>query len=409
MNALIEHDDYEGFCRGSLDDPYPLYHRLRAEDPVHWCVPLNSWILTRYSDVLAASRDPKRLGSDRVSIFMGHLPPTLQAVMKPLDEHMSKWMVMQNPPDHTRLRSLVNQAFTPRVVEGMRSRVEEIVNALLDQHASKGELDLISDFAYPLPTSVICGMLGIPGDDQDRFRNWSTDVASFTTAGAPTMAERAEQAQRSLLQLTEYVDGIAEQRRRKPCDDLISAMIAVEEEGSSLTHEELLAMTTLLFIAGHETTMYLIGNAILALLRNPEQLRLLKDNPTLITSAVEEFLRYDGPLQRQTRLAHEDLEIGGRSIRKGEAVLLMHGAANRDPAQFQNPDQLDICRADNRHLAFGFGIHFCVGAWLARLEGQIAIPAILRRLPSLRLGTETVQWKKCQGLRGLESLPVRFN
>ncbi len=407
MNPVTDSREYELFCRGQLRDPYPFFHRLRAEDPVHWCAPLNSWLLTTYANVSIGLRDA-RLSSKRAEFFVSQAPVRLQAKLEPLGRHLSKWLVLTDAPDHTRLRALVSKAFTTATIQAMQGRVQEIVDGLLDEIQGKGETDLIRDFAYRLPATVISEILGLPNERHDDFRQWSEDIGAFSQGSSLNFAQTAEQAQKSLLEMTNYFRGIMDERRRQPREDLISAMIKAKEEGDTLTEDELLSMCSLLFVAGHDTTRNLIGNGILALLQNPDQLARLKDDPSLITSAVEEFLRFDTSVQRQTRVAKEEFELGGKSIRKGQAVLAMLGAANRDPQQFPDPDRLDISRQPNRHVAFGTGIHFCLGAPLARLEAPIAFNTILARLPKMRLATSVVEWRESIGVRGLKTLPVIF-
>lgn len=400
-------EEYTRFCRGQLADPYPLFHRLQVEDPIHWSDLLSSWVFTRYSDVVAGLRDP-RLSSERVPVFMGSLPEPLRCQVKPLGQHLSRWVSQVNPPDHTRLRRLISLAFTPKTVEKVRPRVQELVERLISKVERDGKMDLIEQFAYPLPATVISEMLGVPSEDQDRFRKWSDDIMAFVGVSILALPAIAEKCYQSLRELTEYFERIIQECRSTPRDDLISALVAAEEQGDRLSAEELVSMCSQLLVAGHETTTQLIANGILTLLRHPGELQKLKQDPLLITSAIEEVMRFEGPSQRQTRLVVEDVEIGGKRIPKGATVLLMLGAANRDPAEFPNPDQFDICRSPNRHVGFSSGIHFCVGAPLARLEGAIAINALVRRLPNLRLATEDVQWRENMSLRGLKSLAVTF-
>jgi len=381
-------------------DPYPTYHRLRAEDPVHHS-PLGFWVLTRYDDVIAALRDP-RLAKEAIAAFVaarfGAPVPALGVSM--LD---------RDPPDHTRLRSLVSKAFTPRVVEGLRPRVQQIVDGLLDRVHGAGAMDLVEEFAYPIPVIVICEMLGVPVGDHERFKGWSLDIArGLDSVLLPPDSDVPRRSIASRNALAEYFRELIARRRAAPRPDMLSSLIAAEEAGDKLSESELLATCILLLIAGHETTVNLIGNGTLALLRHPDQLRRLRDDPGLIGSAVEELLRFDGPVQRTARIPSEDVVVGGQRIPKGEMVMPFIGAADRDPAQFREPDRLDLGRTDNRHIAFGWGIHFCLGAPLARLEGQIAINTLVRRLPKLALATETPEFRQSLTLRGLRSLPVTF-
>jgi cytochrome P450 len=380
-----------------IEDPYPLYHRLRAEDPVHQN-PAGMWVLSRYDDVAGLLRDPRfgRRGfQELISARFGRAG-------------LGRSMLLQDPPDHTRLRALVNKAFTPRVIEGLRGQIQRMVDILLDSVAGRSEMDLIADLAYPLPVSVICEMVGVPAADRDLFRQWSYDIARSFDAIVFPDPEVIARANAAGDAISAYFQDLVAERRRAPRADLLSALIAVEEAGDRLSTEELFATGVLLFLAGHETTSNLIGNGVLALLRHPAELRRLREDPALIESAVEELLRYDSPVQRGSRIANEDVLIGDCSIPNGSLVLALLGAANRDPVHFAEPDCLDVSRQDNRHLAFGWGIHFCLGAPLARLEGQIAIGTLLRRLPRLALATERVEWRQTFTLRALMALPVRF-
>jgi cytochrome P450 len=389
-----------------LADPYPLYHRLRAEAPVHRNDSLEGWALLRHADVVAALRDP-RLSADRLTPYVAGLPSDEREALAPLVRALAGWMIVHDLPSHTRLRALVSHAFTPRAVERLRERIGAIAAGLLDRVAASGRMDIMQDFAGPLPAIVIAELVGVPAADRERFQAWSDDVAAFV--GTFTVgAEIATRAQRSLLELEGYFRGLVAERRRRPGDDLLSVLIAAEEGGDRLSEDELFANCAFLLFAGHETTTNLIGNGMLALLRHPDQLALLRDDPSHVAKASEEFLRYDGPVDRIARIATEDLEIGGVRISAGDRVVSLLGAANRDPARFPEPDRLDITRRDNRHVAFGHGPHFCVGAPLARLEAQVAFPLLLRRLHDPRLADEQVRWRDSIGFRGLVSLPVTF-
>ncbi|MBI4561578.1 MAG: cytochrome P450, partial [Candidatus Rokubacteria bacterium] len=299
---------------------------------------------------------------------------------------------------------------TPRVVEGMRPHIREIVDGLLDKVQDAGTMDVIADLAYPLPITVICEMLGVPGSDRNRLRGWSLDIArSLDAIGLPADPEVVARGVVARRALAEYFrDGLIAERRKRPQADLLSALIAAEEQGDKLSEGELLATCNLLLVAGHETTVNLIGNGLLALLRHPDQLNALREAPSLIESAVEELLRYDGPVQRTARIPNTDVEIDGRKIAKGEMVVALIGAANRDPAHFPDPDRLHITRGASDHVAFGWGIHFCLGAPLARAEAQIAIGTLLRRVPGLTLATTAPEWRETSVLRGLKALPVAF-
>jgi cytochrome P450 len=381
-----------------IADPYPTYHKLRADDPVHQS-PLGFWVLTRYEDVVNSLRDP-RLAKEAIAAFVAARFGTAVPAM-------GLSMLDRDPPDHTRLRSLASKAFTPRVVETLRPRIQKIVDGLLDEAERAGSMDLIEQFAYPIPVVVICEMLGVPVEDHEQFRAWGQDIARGLDAILlPPDSDVGPRSIAARKAIAQYFRELIARRRTTPGPDLMSALIAAEEAGDKLSEDELLATCILLLIAGHETTVNLIGNGTLALLRHPEQLRLLRENPGLIGSAVEELLRFDGPVQRTARIPSEDVTVGGRTIGKGEMVMPFIGAADRDPAQFPNPDRLDIGRTDNRHIAFGLGIHFCLGAPLARVEGQIAINTLVQRFPKLRLATEAPEHRPSLTLRGLKKLPV---
>jgi cytochrome P450 len=387
-----------------IANPYPYYHRLRTLDPVHRS-PLGVFVASRHADVGFVLRD-KRFGKDFIGRMTRRFGP--QVLDEPVYRSMRHWMLQLDPPDHTRLRGLVVKAFTARRVDDMRPRIQEIVDQTLDRAEQRGRMDLIADFALRLPVVVICDMLGIPEEDHEMIFSGARGGGRLLD---PVPLSRAEidQANADNLATAAYFHSLFELRRRQPGDDLTTQLVHAEEEGHKLTNEELTANVILLFGAGHETTVNLIGNGLLALHRNPDQLRLLKDNPALITNAIEELLRYDSSVQLTGRTALEDVPVGGVDVAKGESVLCLLGAANRDPAVYPDPDRLDITRPSIKPMSFGGGIHFCLGAQLARIEGEIAIATMLRRLPSLKLDdVEHPHWRKTFVLRGLNSLPARW-
>jgi cytochrome P450 len=389
------------------ENPYRTYRRLREKDPIHRSRLLNGWVLTRYADVTAILRDPRFSADERKQ--SGFEKMRRQAVKQGImdaDEGYGGSMLRVDPPDHTRLRSLVSRAFTPRTVEGLRGRVQTVVDEHLDAVADEGGMDVIASLAYPLPVIIIAELLGIPADDQARFKHWSDEMVRGMGMSSTDDARRSRRAQR---ELRAYFEGIASARRADPREDLLSAMLAAEDGGERLSADELYETCALLLVAGHETTSNLIGNGLLALLRQPEQIRLLRDEPCRMEQAVEELLRYDSPVQATTRIAPEDIDFQGQTFRAGQQVALILGAANRDPNRFADPDRLDVTREDARHAAFGHGIHFCLGAPLARLEAPIAFRAMIERFPNMRLDESiTPRWKENVILRGLEQLPVRF-
>lgn len=395
-----------------LADPYPVYDQLRINDPIYWSAENGYWILTRYADI--ASLIPNvHLSSNRIGAHASRMPDEAKVHFRPFFTAVSTWMLMIDPPDHTRLRGLVNKAFTPGVVENMRTLVQQLVDDMLERVQEHGRMDAMSDLANPLPATVIAELLGVPGADQQQFKQWSDDI-SMALGGIDSARSKEEFfslyniAQKSFLALSSYFRERVAELRLKPRENLLSALAQAEEKGDRLTEDELFANCVLLMIAGHETTTNLIGNGILALLRNPDQQEALRRKPDLIASAVEELLRYDSPVQKFGRIALQDIDINGKGIKQGQLVCFSFGAANRDPEQFALPQQLDITRQPNRHLAFGHGLHYCVGAALARLEGQVVINTVLRKLPKLRLETENLEWNRNLTLRGLKSLPVAF-
>ncbi len=386
-------------------DPYPFYHWLRENDPIRHAVD-GSWILSRYADGAAVLRD-HRFSPNPVHLREGAVQG---AEDHPVRQVGTSLMMFLDPPDHTRLRSLVSKAFTPRMVERMRERVQALVDDLLDEALPAGEMDIVGDLAYPLPVAVICDLLGVPAFDRDLFRQLSSDASRLLDGGALDKASQ-ERGMVAGMQLFQYFTDLVEKRRPDPKDDLLSAMIAAEEAGDRLSHAELITTATLLFVAGHETTSNLIGNAMLALLRHPGELKRLQDDPTLIRSAVEEFLRYDSPVQYIARITTEDVEVGGVPIAKGEQLICVVGGMNRDPGQFPDPDRLDVGRPEkaNRHLSFSAGPHFCLGASLARLEAQVAIGTLLSRSGDIELLTTEPKVRDHFVLRGVHELRVRVS
>ena len=389
-----------------IRDPYPHYERLRSTDPMHLTA-FGSYVASRHAEVSLVMRD-KRFGKDFVERTKRRYGPDI--MKEPVFRSMSHWMLQQDPPDHTRLRGLVVKAFTARRVEDMRPRIQQIVDEALDRIIPQGKMDLIEDFAFRLPVTIICDMLGIPKEHREVFYNGSRDGGRILDPVPMTPDEiKAGNANNTMAQM--YFQQLFELRRKQPGDDLITQLVQAEEDGTKLSNEELTANIILLFGAGHETTVNLIGNGVLALHRNPDQLALLKANPNLITNAIEEFLRYDSSVQLTGRVALEDIEdLGGKKIPKGESVLCLLGSANHDPAVYPDrPEQLDITRPNVKPLSFGGGIHFCLGAQLARIEAEIAISTLLRRLPDLRLDdAENPEWRPTFVLRGLKTLPASW-
>ncbi|RXG99684.1 cytochrome P450 [Bradyrhizobium zhanjiangense] len=389
-----------------IRDPYPHYDRLRTMDPIH-VTPFGQFVTSRHADVSLVLRD-RRFGKDFVERSKRRYSEKIMD--EPVFRSMSHWMLQADPPDHTRLRGLVVKAFTARRVEDMRPRIQEIVDQTIDAVIDRGHMDLIEDFAFRLPVTIICDMLGIPEEHRETFYKSSRDGGRLLDP-VPLSPEEISQGNAGNLMAQMYFQQLFELRRRSPGDDLITQLVQAEEDGNKLTNEELTANIILLFGAGHETTVNLIGNGLLALHRNPDQLALLKARPELMVGAIEEFLRYDSSVQMTGRVALEDIDdLGGVKIPKGETVLCLLGSANRDPAVYPDrPDRLDVTRQNVKPLSFGGGIHFCLGAQLARIEAEIAIATLLRRLPDLRIDdVVNPQWRPTFVLRGLTRLPASW-
>ena len=383
-------------------DPYPRYAELRESEVLHR-TPDGFWVLTRHADVLAAVRD-QRLSSNPVHV---QRPPgsAREAGLPFLGDMGIQLLLTADPPDHTRLRRLANKAFTPRAVERLRPRVVEIVDRLLDDATATGStFDVMADLAEPLPVIVICELLGVPVEDQAQFKPWSSTVSRVIDPDVTP--EMVNDAIPSIMGFVQYFSSLIEERRAAPRDDLLDSLIAAEAEGDSLGQQELMAMIILLFIAGHETTTNLIGNGTLALLRNPDQLEALRADPALAVTGTEELLRYDSAVQLTVRTATEDVDLHGIPLARGESVVCGLAAGNRDPRAFDDPDAVDLARTDNHHLSFSGGMHYCLGAPLARLEGQVTFTALAERYPDLRLATEEVTYRDHFILRGLTELPV---
>lgn len=398
--------DYDPRRPEVIADPFPVFQELRERAPLYRSSVLGGWVLTRYDDVKLAISD-QRFSSNRMRPFFAQLPDDKQTAYATLRDSISSWAVFHDPPDHTRLRGLMNKAFTARAIQRLESRIRILIDRLLDPIVDNGEMDLIADLAYPLPASVILDMLGLPCDDLDRIKVWSDELALFVGSSVNT-PDKYKRATDSITSMNEYFHAAIHRRRRTPGDDLLTALLAAQEQGDLLSDDELVATCVLLVFAGHETTTNLIGNGILSLLRHPAELSRLRDEPGLMPLAVEELLRFDGPAASVVRIATEDMTLHGQKILAGDRVFAMLNAANRDPRQFANPETLDIARKENRHLAFGHGIHFCIGAPLARMEAKLAITAILQRCPNLALQSMPLHWNNSLVLRGVRSLPVSF-
>lgn len=389
-------------------NPYGLYKQLRERDPVMLTeLRGGTWFFTSYADVAAGLKLPE-LSNGRAGAFMTAMPPEARADLQPLADTLSRWMIFYDPPRHTRIRKLMGKAFTQSSIDSLRARIERVTNELLDAVQPSGRMDVIRDLAFELPLRVIIELLGVPSDKRADFIVWSGNMGDLLGGAVPTL-DLAQRTQKSVGDMTEYLREQVKNRRQKPADDILTTLISAEEDGETLTEEELYAQCVLLLFAGHETTRNLIGNGLYALLKNPDELERLKADRSLMKGAVEELLRYDTPVQMVSRVVTQDFEYAGRAIKKGQFAMMCMGSANRDPAMFPEPDRLDIGRKDIKHLSFANGPHVCIGAQLARLEGQIAFTALLDRMPNLRLADgASPEFVTNLVLRGLKSLPVVF-
>lgn len=393
-------------------DPFPVYASLRASGPVYRSAALEAWLVTTFSASARILKDIDRFpNSIRIPRYLAQLGPEVQTSLAPLARHFSVGVVQSDPPDHTRLRAYLHPAFTPGAIERQREAIQARVDAYLDAVVGSGEMDVVADIAYPLPVNVISDMVGIPTEDRARYKDWSDRLFGFLGSGRPSI-ERARTAQAALFEIEGYFRALFDRRLSRPERDLITHLVAIRaDDPAAISEDELFAICGTFVSAGHETTTSLIANGIYALLRAPDELARLRADPTLITGAVEEILRYQSPFQRDMKVAAVDVEIDGVLVPAGEPVWVMLGSAHRDPAAFDDPDRFDIGRTGNRHLAFGYGPHFCLGAWLARLEAQIAIGTMIRRLGHVRFGVdpEAIEWRHDYALRGPVALPVRFD
>jgi cytochrome P450 len=389
-----------------IHDPHTYYRRLREADPVHWNEKWGGWILSRYEDVVPALRDAKRFSSDRMGYLARELTQEEREPIAPIFDVLSRWMVFSDPPLHTQLRVLLNRKFTPKAVEQYRSLVREIVEGLLEGIEARGRMEVVRDFAYQVPMTVILRLMGAPDLDRDRIKDWSEQLGTFFFIRADE-PRRREIATEGVTALVDYLTPVVEDKARNPDEGFITLLLQAEEAGG-LTRDDVIATCVLLAFGGHETTMNLIANGTLALIRHPEEWERLKREPSLVPSAVEELLRYDGSVKATVRWAREEVEVGGKTIRAGERLLVALSAANRDPEQFEHPDELNLARDPNQHVAFAHGIHVCLGAPLARMEAQEAFRALTQRLPLPALETEAYEYRPTVVGRALKALPVSF-
>jgi cytochrome P450 len=391
-------------------NPYPLLARLRQKEPVYWSDGIGGWLLTRYDDILISFKQTTYYSNEnRLGKAVEYLPPERRAKFKPFEDHYAtKGLLHSDPPDHTRLRALVTREFTVMIVEKMRPRIQEVVDGLLDAAEKNGRMDVVPDLAAALPVQVIAEILGVPPPDRYLIRKWTDHILRFQGVNKPSEADLSR-AQDALMEMRAYIKSMINERRRQPRGDLMGKFVAAESEGQRLSEAELINTCVTLFTAGHETTLSLISNTIYTLLANSDQYQLLRHDPGLLESAIEESLRYESPVSRQSRLMKDNTELAGKKLKKGEIVFQMLNAANRDPAYFTDPDKFDIQRQKNRHIAFGQGIHFCVGAALSRAESTIAVGTALKRFPNLRLVDDKPDWDVSKrNSRVLRSLPVQL-
>ncbi len=388
-------------------NPYPIYAELRSESPVLWNG--QSWLISRYEDIIGLMTDD-RVSSARAESIFQVLPDDVRQELQPLRHVLGSRMLLTDPPTHTRLRNLVTKAFSARMVREKKPRIQEICNGFIDRVIANGEMDVISDLAIPLPGWVIADMLGVSRDMQPKFTQWSRDqVRVYDRPG--TSGERIpimRQGQESMLEMKAYLEDVIAQRRRDPRDDLVTMLVMAEEEGDRLSTDELVIMIIALLVGGNNSTAHLIGNAIFTLARHPEALDQLKADPSLITTAVEEVMRFESPVQATSRVARDAIEVGGHIIEPGQGISLLFGSANRDEDQFPEPERLNLARRPNRHLTFAHGPHFCLGAAIARAEAQIAVQTVVERCDGLELMNDSADWLEGFSFRGLKTLPVRF-
>lgn len=410
MSALVApHVEDDPFNFAKYADPYPNYRHVRETTPVYWSQLLHSWVLTRYADVKAALLDQRLSAALTREVQAAQLSEDLRRQLAPVDELLGRWVLFQDNPAHRRLRQALSAAFSARVIEQLRPRVQALADDLIDAARGREQMDLVADFALQLPAMVIAELLGTPGTDYQRFQHWVHTIALYFAIGSLGNVVTIDALRATVEEMAGYMGEIVADHRRKPKDDLVGNLIAFEQQGERLSEVEILSQCMLLLHGGYESTMNTISSGMLHILRDPKQRRLLGEDPGLAGAAVEEAMRYEPAFQFVVRVAMCDLDIAGQAIQAGQQIVCVLGAANRDPAQFAEPEQFDIQRHPNPHLAFGYGPHFCVGAMLSRMEGQIAFSTLLRRLGGLQLANDTPEWRPAFGIRSLATLPVTFS
>lgn len=396
---------YDPRDRATIDDPLPVFRQLQADDPCHWCDPLRSWIVTRYEDCRDVLRD-EQISADRLTPYYRRLPEEQRAGVSEIVRYLNTWVAFKDPPEHGRMRHLLNKVFTPGAIRQLRPAVERAVDQLLEPLAGEREFDFIDAFAYPLPANVILTMLGLPPEDMEQLHVWSNDMQPFI-GGATTSPEKYAQAQRGAIAMADYFRTAVRERESRPRDDMLSKLVAVRENDDAMTEDEVIGTAMLFLFGGHETTTNLIGNGVRALLRHPDAAAAVRaGDDDVIKAAVEEILRYDGPTLATVRVVGTDHERHGRELKQGQRVFAMIHGANHDTSQFEEPERFDITRSPNPHLTFNYGIHFCLGAPLARLEGEVAIGRVLKAVPDLRLAQEHYDYMDTMVMRGVRTMPV---
>jgi cytochrome P450 len=395
------------FDKAFIANPYPQYHQWLDSGRIIWLEDFfgGAWVLPHHKDNVEWLRDSEHLTTEKSGSLVAQFPPQYHAELRSLDEYLGRWLAFIDPPKHVRIRRLLQKGFTPEVLNSFRPRVQEIVDSLLEPGLAAGQMDLVKDFAYQLPVRVVGAMLGVPDRDHVRFMHWMDELAMFL-GNASSTVEIARRAKEALEALTNYFRELTPKRRKHPGKDLMSILIAAEEEGEVLSEEELYAQCVFFLFAGHETTSNLIGNGLLCLLRYPDQMALLRSQPELVGGMVEESLRFEGPMQYTFRQARHDFEMFGQLVRKKQVLVFLFGAANRDPAVFPDPDHYDITRQKNPQLTFGYGLHHCIGANTARMEGEIAFNILLGRTRNIRMLASEPEWHNVFRFRGQKTLPV---
>ncbi|MDB5057069.1 MAG: hypothetical protein JWO59_541 [Chloroflexi bacterium] len=395
-------DVYQAYCEGRLDDPYPLFTWLLENHPVHWSEPLDSWLVCGHADVVKGLLDP-RFSSDRADVNMRKLPLEMQTRLQALGEHISNWLGFMDPPRHTEIRRLLARVFTPKLAQALEDRVRMLSDELVAQMAYP-RADLVAELAHPLPLAVICEILGIPPEDRGQFWQAVINISDYVAEAGPGVVASAERAHAGVEELTAYFTTLLERRKQHPENDVVSQLATSMSDAVGMSVAEVLGICVFLFSAGHDTTTSLISSSTLLLLQHPEALARLREDQTLMPNAVEEFLRFETPIPLISRVASEDLDLAGHQVRRGDSIVLCVAAANRDPAVFDDPNQLRIDRTPNKQLAFGWGAHFCLGAPLARSEARYALTAILDRLAASRMEDPVPAWHPRHGLRALRDL-----